>query len=49
MTYQVVLTAEDGEYILDDFTSRRAAYDFIVANKCLYGEGQDLYIKDVFI
>lgn len=45
--YQVVLIAEDGEYIQEEFQSEVAAYNFIVANRPLYGEGQDLAIKEV--
>ena len=47
--YQVILSAEDGEYIQEEFTSIRAANDYLVANRPMYGEGQELYIREVFI
>ena len=46
--YQVVLVAEDGEYPLEDFQTERAAYNFIVANRPAYGEGQELIIKPIY-
>ena len=46
--YQVVLKAEDGEYPQEDFQSERAAYDWIVANRPLYGEGQQLVIQPIY-
>jgi hypothetical protein len=45
--YQVVLSAEDGEYIQDEFTSIIAANSYIVANQWHYGEGQELFIRKV--
>ena len=45
--YQVVLIAEDGEYPQADFQTELAAYNFIVANRPLYGEGQQLVIKPI--
>ena len=45
--YQVVLAAEDGEYIQEEFNSIVAANAYLVANRPLYGEGQELYIRKV--
>ena len=43
--YQVVLIAEDGEYPQEDFQTEVAAYNYIVANRPAYGEGQELIIR----
>jgi len=43
--YEVVLKAEDGEYPLETFQSEQAAYNWIVVNRPLYGEGQELVIR----
>ena len=45
--YQVVLSAEDGEYIQEEFNSIAAANAYLVANRPMYGEGQELYIRKV--
>lgn len=45
--YQVVLSAEDGEYVQETFQTEKSAYEYIVANRALYGEGQHLFIKIV--
>ena len=47
MRYQVVLRAEDGEYIQEEFSSIIAANNYLVANAPMYGEGQQLYIREV--
>ena len=46
--YQVVLVSEDGEYPQGDFQTEVAAYNFIVANRPMYGEGQELQIKPIY-
>jgi len=45
--YQVVLSSEDGEYIQETFQTEKSAYEYIVANRCLYGQGQELFIRPV--
>ena len=45
--YQVVLAAEDGEYIQEEFNSIVAANAYLVANRPLYGEGQELFVRVV--
>lgn len=45
--YQVILSAEDGEYVQEEFSSITAANAYLVANVWHYGEGQELYIKEV--
>tara|TARA_R110002096_G_scaffold73252_1_gene173493 strand:+ start:232 stop:366 length:135 start_codon:yes stop_codon:yes gene_type:complete len=40
--------AEDGEYAQADFQTELAAYNFIVANRPLYDEGQRLTIKQIY-
>lgn len=46
--YQVVLIAEDREYPQADFQTELAAYNYIVANRPLFGEGQALQIKPIY-
>ena len=46
--YQVVLVAEDGEYVQADFQTEEAAYNYIVANRPAYGEGQELVINPIY-
>jgi uncharacterized protein YlxW (UPF0749 family) len=46
--YQVVLISEDGEYPQEDFQSELAAYNYIVANRPIYGEGQELTIRPIY-
>ncbi len=43
--YFLVLDAEDGEYILDEFFNIDDAYDAFDKLKDNYGEGQTLYIR----
>ncbi len=45
--YQVVLCAEDGEYIKAEFTTQLAAYNYLVANRPMFGEGQELFIVEI--
>lgn len=47
MIYQVILNAEDGEYIQEEFNSIAAANAYLVVNRPMYGEGQELYIRKV--
>ena len=47
MKYQVILIAEDGEYIQEEFRTEIAAYNYLVANRCHYGDGQQLVIRPV--
>ena len=42
--YQVVLIAEDGEYVQDSFPTYVGAENYISENKSSYGEGQELVI-----
>lgn len=45
--YQVILAAEDAEYIQCEFGSFKAAQKYVDENKCRYGEGQELYIDEI--
>ncbi len=45
--YQVVLQAEDGEYVQETFQTEKSAYEYIVANRPLYGDGQSLFIRPI--
>lgn len=45
--YQVVLLAEDGEYIQEEFDTQLTAYNYLVANQFTFGEGQTLTIREV--
>tara|TARA_R110000772_G_scaffold39207_4_gene92286 strand:- start:2862 stop:3023 length:162 start_codon:yes stop_codon:yes gene_type:complete len=47
IVYQVVLSAEDGDYPQADFQTEVAAYNYITVNRPLYDDGQELYIKPV--
>ena len=47
IVYQVVLSAEDGDYPQADFQTEVAAYNYIVINRPLFGDGQELYIKPI--
>ena len=46
--YQVVLIADDGEYPQADFQTQVAAYNYIVVNRLLLGDGQELSIKPIY-
>ena len=46
--YQVVLSSEDGEYPQADFQTQVAAYNYIVVNSLLLGDGQKLSIKPIY-
>ena len=46
--YQVKLASEDGEYPQADFQTEQAALTYIEANKSSYGEGQYLYIAEIY-
>lgn len=45
--YEVVLIAEDGEYVLTDPMSEASALRWIKSNESRYGEGQDLCVQYV--
>ena len=47
IVYQVVLSAEDGDYPQADFQTEVAAYNYIVINRPLYDASQELYIKPI--
>jgi len=47
MMYRIVLSAEDGEYVLDDgFTNYEQAIERAEILSRQYGEGQQVYITD---
>jgi hypothetical protein len=43
--YQVVLIAEDGEYVLSEWQTENRAYDQATKESKNYGEGQRLIIR----
>ncbi|MES9855948.1 MAG: hypothetical protein ABW166_05000 [Sedimenticola sp.] len=43
--YFLVLVAEDGEYILDDFFTLDEAYDELYRLEDNYGDGQELCVR----
>ena len=43
--YQVILIAEDGEYIQEVFSTERAAQSYIDKNARRYGADQELVIE----
>ena len=45
--YQVVLIAEDGEYVQDVFNTYAAAENYVQKNKSSYGDGQELVIDSL--
>ena len=45
--YQVVLIAEDGDHVQEEFHTQAEAYNYIVVNRSLYGEGQKLCIDPI--
>jgi hypothetical protein len=47
-SYQVVLSAEDGEYIKETFNTYIAACQYCEDNAERYGEDQELYVKPVY-
>ncbi len=44
--YQVILIAEDGEYILEVFNTHAGAENYIHRNASRYGDDQDLVIEN---
>tara|TARA_R110002096_G_scaffold106069_1_gene233381 strand:+ start:557 stop:718 length:162 start_codon:yes stop_codon:yes gene_type:complete len=46
--YQVVLSSEDGEHPQEIFQTQAEAYNYIVVNRSLYGEGQNLFIHSLY-
>ena len=46
--YQVVLIAEDGEYIQEEFQTEAAADAYIRASNRGYGEGQYLIVNPIY-
>ena len=46
MKWRVVLSAEDGRYILaDGFLTREEAEQYLEGKRWLYGEGQNLIVE----
>ena len=45
--YQVVLSSEDGEHVQEEFLTQAEAYNYIVVNRPIYGDGQKLYIAPI--
>ena len=46
--YQVVLVAEDGEYIQEEFQTEAAADAYIRTRSSSYGEGQYLIVNPLY-
>jgi len=44
--YQVILVAEDGEYVLSEWQTEQRAIDEAVKLEANYGEGQRLEVRD---
>lgn len=44
--YQVILSAEDGDYVKTGPMSERDAIKWIEKNESSYGEGQELFIQE---
>ena len=47
--YQVVLTAEDGEYIKREYSTKDEAVTYVILNQNRYGEGQELFVRKVWV
>jgi len=45
--YRVMLSAEDGDCVLDEFFSELDAYGFLEHISDNYGDGQTVYVKAV--
>ena len=48
IAYQVVLSSEDGEHVQEEFLTQAEAYNYIVVNRSLYSEGQNLFIHSAY-